>query len=896
MSPWSDLTLALALVAAAATPPLLMAAAGAWESEAANQVVAALTETTTRSRAGLTVSLGAVFDSTALVEADTTLRSRLEDVKGLATATTSFYTFRGRFSVDGASGSTGFPVRLLDRPGAVQAITVLEGPVEGGTVWISSWLAELSGAGPGATIRFEADAEPETPGAEVAPGGGASVDLVVAGVYEPLWSVEGEPPGGYWEGVPSDLLPTFVGPFNEPGFELLVLEPAALDGSGLAGEVRWEVPLSSIPVTLPDLRRLVADYRDLESAAILDPALAGALARLAGPRPPVPRFDSDAPGLLEDADKTVLALRAPLRATRITGIVLGAGVMVSAGAFLVRRRRREYRLLAGEGERWVHIGARALAQLAPFAVVGTLVGGGAGLAAAMVLGPARRMAVESLDQRLIFLAAAGGLLGQGLIVGVLGQATTATEGSDRRRSGSVSPLVPVLALAAGGLFWQQVGAGAALRSDTLDLAVVGLPIAALIASATLLLAAGNAASGRLGGWWRRLPPTIYLPVRRLLRPDRTARLVAVALAIGLGLVVFSLTLVTSLERATEAAVATAVGGATNIDLIGVIPPDESLPAASTIVRYQDTRVEPGQLPVRIVAVDTASMTDALSWPEEFGPEVTEVIRLLESDLEGVVPVIALEGQSLPGDGGFGTSVRVPYAVVGVASSFPLASDARPSLLVSTSRLDAFELERVAAVLGVDPDSPEAADGFRPPSTTYRKRLISRSAPAELATFLSANELTARTVETAAGRRTQVDLLGPLFAFDYLRLLGAVAAAASVIALLLHQAARAREQALATVLMRRMGVPSASFTRMALIEVSSLVVVISAAAAVTARLVAGRVVGRFDPAPRLPPPVAVEMPWSLVMAALAVVGLALFVATWLSQRNRRSEGEVLRDVE
>gem|GEM_PF-6412242 len=882
-------------MAAAATPPLLMAAAGAWESEAADRVVAALTETTTRRRAGLTVSLDAVFDSTALETADAALRSRLAEIEGLAEATTSFYTFRGRVSVEGGVAPTGVPVRLLDRPGAVEAITVLEGPVEGGTVWISSWLADQSGAVPGATIRFEADAEPETPGADAAPGGGSSVDLMVAGIYQPLWSADGGSPVGYWDGVPADLLPTFVGPFNEPSFELLVLEADALTGSALPGQVRWEIPLGSIPATLPGIRNLVADYRGLESDAILDPALAGAFARLAGPRPPAPSFDSDAPGLLEEADVTVLALRAPLRATRITGIVLGAGVMVSAGAFLVRRRRREYRLLAGEGERWIHIGSRTVAQLAAFAMVGTLVGSAAGLAAAILLGPARSMAFESLDQRLIVLAAAGGLLGQGLIVGVLGQAMTATEGSDRR-SGSLSPLVPVLALAAGGLFWQQVGAAAALRSDALDLAVVGLPIAAFIASATLLLTAGNAASSRLGRWWPRLSPTIYLPIRRLLRPDRTARLVAVALAIGLGLVVFSLTLVTSLQRATEAAVATAVGGATNIDLIGVIPPDESLPAASTIVRYQDTRVEPGQLPVRIVAVDTASMTEALSWPDEFGLDAAEVIRLLESDLEGVVPVIALEGQSLPGDGGFGTSVRVPYAVVGVASSFPLASDARPSLLVSTSRLDTFELERVATVLGVDPDSPEAADGFRPPSTTYRKRLISRSTPAELAPFLSANQLTARTVETAAGRRTQVDLLGPLFAFDYLRLLGAVAAAASMVALLLHQAARARERSLANVVMRRMGVPSAHLTRMALIEVTFLVVVISTAAAFTARLVAGRVVGRFDPAPRLPPPVAVEMPWSLVIGALALVGLALFVATWLSQRNRRSEGEVLRDVE
>lgn len=895
VSPWSDLTLVLALVAAAATPPLLMAAADAWESEAANRVVAALAETTTNRRAGLTVSLGAAFDSTALEKADTTLRSHLSEIEGLAEATTSFYTFRGRFSVEGAAQPTGVSVRLLDRPGVVQAITVVEGPVDGGTVWISSWLAEVSGARPGATIRFQADAEPETPGADLAPGGGSSVDLVVAGVYEPLWSVEGESPGGFWNGVPADLLPTFVGPFNEPDFELLVLEPDALAGSGLPGEVRWEIPLSSIPVTLPGTRDLVADYRRLESTAILDPTLAGALANLAGPRPPAPIFDSDAPRLLEEADKTVQALRAPLRATRLTGIVLGAGVMVSAGAFLVRRRRREYRLLAGEGERWLHIGSRALTQLAPIALVGTLMGIVAGLAAAMVLGPARSMSFESVDPWLIGLAAMGGLLGQGLTVGVLGQAMPAGEGSDRR-SATLSPLAPVLALGAGGLFWQQVGAASAIRTGALDLAVVGLPIAAFIASATLLLAGGNAVSGRIGIWWRRLSPAIYLPLRRLLRPDRTAKLVAVALSIGLGLVVFSLTLVTSLERTTEAAVATEVGGATNIDLIGIIPPDESMPASSTIVRYQDTRVEPGQLPVRIVAVDTASMTDALSWPEDFGLEVDRAIELLESDREGALPVIAIGGQSLPRQGGFGTSLRFPYAVVGVASSIPLASDARPTLLVSTSRLDAFELERIATALGVATDSPEAAAGFRPPSTTYRKRLISRSTPAELAPFLSANQLTARSVETAAGRRTEVDLLGPLFAFDYLRLLGAVAAAGSMVALLLHQAARSRERSLATVLMGRMGLPAATVTRMALVEVSALVVVISLAATFTARFVAGRVVGRFDPAPRLPPSAAVVMPWGLVIGALTAVGVSLCIATWLTQRNHRSEGEVLRDAE
>jgi hypothetical protein len=227
---------------------------------------------------------------------------------------------------------------------------------------------------------------------------------------------------------------------------------------------------------------------------------------------------------------------------------------------------------------------------------------------------------------------------------------------------------------------------------------------------------------------------------------------------------------------------------------------------------------------------------------------------------------------------------------------PIASDARPTLLVSTTRLDAFELERVAGALGLAPDSPEVAAAFRPPSTTYRKRLISSSTPAELEPFLSANQLTVRTVETAAGRRTRVDLLGPLFAFDYLRLLGAVAAAASVVALLLHQAARTRERSLATVLMRRMGVSTATVTRISLIEVSSMVALVSVAAAITARLVAGRVIGSFDPAPRLPPPAAVVLPWGVAVGALTVVWAASGVATWLSQRSHRSEGEVLRDAE
>jgi hypothetical protein len=885
----------LALVAAAATPPLLMAAAGAWESEAANRVVAALTETTTQRRAGLTISLGAVFDSAALDEADTTLRDRLAGIEELSEATTSYYTFRGRFSVEGAESPTGVPVRLLDRPGAIEALTVVAGPVEEGTVWISSWLAETSGAEPGSSIRFEGDAAPETPGADVVPGGGATVDLVVAGIYQPLWSTDGGSPAGYWAGVPADLLPAFVGPFNEPGFELLVVEPGALDGSRLPGEVRWEVPLDSIPATLAGIRNLVTEYRSLESDAILEPALSGVFARLAGPAPPAPAFDSEAPGLLAKTEETVLALRAPLRVTRVTGVLLGTGVMVSAGAFLVRRRRREYRLLAGEGERWLRIGTRAFAQLTPIGVAGALVGTMAGLGAAIVLGPARSMAFESLDRRLIVAGTVAGLVGQALIVGLLGQAMPAGEGSEKR-SGSLSPLVPVLAVALGGLFWQQVAAGSALRSDAMDVAVVGLPITALIASATLLLTAGNAVSGRIGTWWRRLSPAVYLPFRRLLRPDRTATLVAMALSIGLGLVVFSLTLVTSLQRTTDAAVATEVGGATNIDLIGSIPPAESLPALSTVARYQDTRVEPGQLPVRIVAVDTDTMAGALAWPEEFGLDLETAIGLLDSDLEGVLPVIALDGQSLPTEGGFGTSLRFPYQVVGVASSFTLASDARPSLLVSASRLDRFELERIAAAIGADPDSPEAEAGFRPPSSTFRKRLISRSTLAELAPFLTANELTARTIETAAERRTQVDLLGPLFAFDYLRLLGLVAAAASTVALLLHQTARARERALATVLMRRMGVPAAAVTRMALTEVALLVAGISVAAVFTARLTAGRVLGRFDPAPRLPPPGVVVMPWGLVVGALAVVGAWLVAATWLSQRSHRSEGEVLRDAE
>jgi hypothetical protein len=293
--------------------------------------------------------------------------------------------------------------------------------------------------------------------------------------------------------------------------------------------------------------------------------------------------------------------------------------------------------------------------------------------------------------------------------------------------------------------------------------------------------------------------------------------------------------------------------------------------------------------VRVVAIDPASAR-ALSWPEEFGPPLTEVVTTLDRLLDdGSVPALVVEGRPIAAEGTFGTGQPIRYRVVGTVRSAPLAASAGPTLLVAAPQVDRFEITRVTAGGAAIPE------GFQPPTARYRRHLVSVSTPEQLAGYLTGNDLEIREAFTRISRSTDPDVVAPTLAFGYLGLLGYVAAAAAAAALALYLSVRRRARALGSVMMRRMGFRPGAVAAATAAEMSVLLVVASASAMAVIPLVSGVLARRFDPAPTVPPAIG-PMPisaaiWLTMAVIVATSTIALWLVEWRSAH--RSGAEVLR---
>jgi hypothetical protein len=395
----------------------------------------------------------------------------------------------------------------------------------------------------------------------------------------------------------------------------------------------------------------------------------------------------------------------------------------------------------------------------------------------------------------------------------------------------------------------------------------------------------------------RLPTPLFLAWRRATGNDVGTQLVTGALAVGLGLVALSIVLVGSLERNTEVKLVAEIGAETRAELLVRPPADLELPPDTTLLSYDPTRLTPGDRPVRVLAIDPASFTDAVEWPAEFGEEPAEVLALLDKDVGDDLPVVVVAGGGIPATGAFGVQ-RFPYTVVGEVRSAPLVTEFGATLLVSAERLDRFALERIADQMGTTPDDPDLQERYRAPTLGHRQNLVSRLPADALVEFLEANEMNWREITIRASRANSVDFLAPQFAFDYLRMLGFVAALAAGAALLLHLASRRTERALAATMTGRMGLSASGSALVTVIEVVTLSLIALLTALAVAPVVTNRLLPRFDPAPLLPPAAAIQAPViPLALGFSAVIAVAA-LAVWLLEAltARRDRGRLLRGLD
>ncbi|MDH3755498.1 MAG: hypothetical protein OEU32_16660 [Acidimicrobiia bacterium] len=889
--PWSEWALAAALVAAAAAPIFIVVGAGAWRSAAEDRVAAQLSSRASLRESGVDIQVEVLFDADAVSRTDAALRAELDAVDGLGVPERTLYTLRGRLDSEAATSTIGIPVRLLARPGALDAVDVVERSESSDDgVWISSWFAERYGIGVGDRVTFEAGFVGDEAFNDSVEGGGTIGAFDVAAIYDPIWSVDGAPPGGFWAEVAPELVPTYVNAFRAPGTALVLTDEATLAASSLTGVARWEAAATGLPATLDGLEALDVRYRALERSLVQGSELSDALVQIATTAGARARLTSSLDETVAEAGAAAARLGGPISSARTVGLVIGFGTLVAAGAFFVDRRRNEFRLLAGEGERWLRLGARVGLQLAPVALAGAIVGAVGAAIVAGVFGPAAGVSLDGVPWRDVLIVGLVALAVEAVTAGIQGQRTLGMQPTGRARRAPVGLVTAAVVLAVlAGFLWIQVGE---VGGDAdIDLAVVALPLVGLTLVIVVVILAVSALL-----WWgrgsgRRLGLVGTLVWRRLGSVDPGLRLVAGALGVGFGLVIFSVSLVATLDRTVDVKLGTEVGGPTRIDPFGAVPDDFELPAQTTFLLSQDTTVTPGDVRVRVVAVDEETFVAALDWPEEFGMSTADVAELITADSTDSLPVVAVNGEALPSAGAFGATQAFPYRVVGRLDSLPLAGGFGSTLMVSEQRLDDFAAVRIAELEAID----EA--GARPPTTRFRRRLVSQLSTAELEAAIAGSGLGVRALTSVGDRAAAPEIVAARFAFDYIRVLGAVAAATALASLALYLSARRRSRALTGVMTRALGVSARQAALATTIEVVVLVVLALVSSAVAVPLVVSRVSPRFDPAPGVPPDVAVVGSWPTLAVGALVLIAVVATGVWLSElrASRRPAGEVMRRV-
>ncbi len=870
--PWRSVGLILALIAAFALPAFMAASADLFLVGASDSITRQVLDD---DPTGLDVTVTATgrLAPSAVAAIDAAMRDQVGRVDRLGAPVRTVYTDLSLQtpSPDGASppqAIIGSAARFVARDGAIDALDIVDGDrsVEG--IWISARLSD----------RLDLH-----PGSEVAVAG--SDPLPVAGVFADLWDGERD---RYWDDVPPAVVPTYSRVFTGPLFEAIFVPEPVLLGFGVDGIVRWDSGIIDHPESYAELVDLARRTRGLERSYTQSTEMAGAIGAFSGEGGPVPVLATDVFDLRTDVEAILAQLDQPIATAAIGGIVLGLIVTAAGAAFAVRKRETEVRLLRADGDAAWRFAARALAQFAMPAVVGAVVGVAAALVVITPPGGSARSDRSAIDVGSIAVTA---LIGLAVAATVTAAAAARVLHTERSRVGALrlSWFLPVVGVAAAA--WVQVGSAG--DSAEVDPLVIAFPLIGLIAGVGLVVLAAHWLMRRIHRTGGSLPLSLFLAWRRITSADSGAVLMSVAMGIALGLLVFSTSLVDSLDTATEAKATTVVGGATQARING--PYNAPLPESTTVVLAQTTRLAIGREPVNIIAIDSETYADGASWDPLFGSSAEALVDALGTPVDADAAAVAVGRFPISDEGGFGTSIVTSYEVVDSVAAAPLTPEVYPTLVVDAGQVvDAARRDHEGRrPVDADPDEWDAA--FRSPLALARPILLSQLDRRTLDSYLVANDVAVREVTTLSGRKDLVGNRAARWTFEYLGLLAAIAGLAAVGTLFFYLSEQRTNRQLSTVMAERMGLRRGSAAAAAVGEVLGLVLVAFAAGTTIGLVLAARIFDRFEPDPRLVPDTALVPPWSLVAALGVAATVVVVVAALISESTarRRSYGEVLR---
>jgi putative ABC transport system permease protein len=764
---------------------------------------------------------------------------------GLPAAATPVMTSLFPADVAGAEGN-GLQVVAMARTGAVAHVHHVSA-VPGGGVWISTATAKTMRLRAGGTIGLT-----QLPSRTV-------VRFRIAGVYRALDSDVDNP---YWANFVQDIRAVHVDAPPRPAFVLMPEQTLVrlAERLRMSVENRFEFPVRASTVTYTEalrLRRVFAEARREVGAGRSVAARAlgcGAPYVAAGAHVRMHcETHTAVDATLRIAAANVAGVAPTISLLSGSGIALAFALTVAAGVFLVRRRADEVFALHARGESPVVFAARAGVEALAPVLVGVAAGVAVALFALRGLAPAGTIDGDTVRAGVGHALAAGTLAVLAVAVGALLAFPRRPVASRRFRAVARLPweLVP---LAAAGAAVATVLAGSGLVRDRSGVthpsfAVFLVPVVAAAAATGLTVRLVRRLVARRGA--DAVPP-VFLALRRI----GAARSLLVAVAVGgaaaFGAFAYALTLSRSLERgaAEKAFVANGSDVQGYVDPGGTIDKPFPFPVALVQVDSLDVSLPDGRR-IDLLAADPQALRRTLRWGDGWPGDPRPLLPRLRAS-SGPLPALATTDAPTT-DAIVDQGVRIGVRIVGHAI-LPGTTAGRPALLVSRAAL-----ARVATRARILDPGPGAVG-----------LIWARGSPARIASAFGSSTLAPAYLTTPAHIRDNGSVVAAERSFRYVRAIGVVAAALSLVALLLYLQARQRSQRIATALAQRMGLTLRADVAALALEAGFVVLLAAAVGGLVAVAVAQPVIAHVDPLPLYAPPPVTVVPWLTLVVTGAVV--------------------------
>jgi putative ABC transport system permease protein len=734
----------------------------------------------------------------------------------------------------------------------------------GDGVWLSDRTAEELGLRAGQTVMIRHVPWPP-------------VRVRIAGIYRDLAR---EAPAPYWGTLLPDVLPRLVQDTVPP--PLLLADLRTLGDLGertqMVARLESDFLLPDRPTTLERVSGLVDGVERVKAALLGDVSFSNGTVTS-----PLPEF-------VAEARRAQAAASGPVEAMSLSGRALALALAAAVGFAMVRRRRGEFMVMAAQGVGGVRICARALVEaLLPMAL-GGLAGFGLALLLARRFGPSSVVPPEVVGAaaREAALTLAAGLLVLGLATWLVARHET-HERLGRIPGVLTHPLlweILALLLAVAALYEVTIRRGAVLQGQDeiprVDRLLVLFPLLFIGGLAGLASRGlGRLLAGRLTSFGR-LPPALFLALRRLVAAPRMALLLLVASSVSLGLLVYAGVLGAS-TRSTALAKARVVVGS---DASVAVSPDYRLPdssglPATRVMRVQEglVSVDPDNLRVTLLAIDPSSFARGVSWDRSFATRpLEELLRRLDRPRPGRLTVISVGGPLPPGATLVLANARISLDVI-PAKVFPGMATDRPMVVVSR---DALARSAAAANLPAEALGGNAEVWAKQDVATLRRELggaaISRQQSASAAALLRTPGFQVVT-----------------WTLDMLEMFSVAVGLVTVAALLLYVQTRQQEQVVASALLARMGLASRAQRLSAGLELAGMLLLALVIGGLLAVVAAALVLDQFDLAPGLQPDPVLRLPlpllWQVLLGAMAVAFAGAALAQW--RAGRANVAEVMR---